>query len=79
MVNEILDELYSISVFSNLDLKLGYYEIHMRTKDMLKKTFQTHEGHYNIKVISFGLSHRRKYMLVFFDDILIYNKGLATQ
>jgi hypothetical protein len=92
IIDEFLDEIASVKYFSTRDLASGFHQIGMVPEDEAKTAFNSHHGHFQFRVIPFGLtkapatfqclmnvifgSQMRKLILIFMDDILVFSKSL---
>ncbi|GJU45125.1 putative reverse transcriptase domain-containing protein [Tanacetum coccineum] len=85
------DLLECSSVYSKIDLRLGYHQLRVRDEDIPKTAFRMRYIHYEFQVMPFGLTNALamfmdlmnrlckpyldKFVIVFIDDILIYYRN----
>ncbi|KAJ9529338.1 hypothetical protein QJQ45_013665 [Haematococcus lacustris] len=91
-IDDLFDKLSGCTVFSSLDLQAGYNQIRITPEDVPKTAFRTPDGHYQFKVLSFGLCNApatfqrvmndafapvlNQCALMYLDDILVMSKSV---
>ena len=90
-VDDTLDMLSQTQYFSTLDLAAGYWQVQMDNNSQEKTAFSTYSGHYEFRVMPFGLCNApstfqrlmetvlagltRSCCLVYLDDVMVIGKN----
>ncbi|MCO5614510.1 hypothetical protein L7F22_068793 [Adiantum nelumboides] len=88
-IDDILDKLEAVAMFSRIDLKCGYHQIRMRSKDVHKTAFRTTFGLKEFLVMPFRLTNalatfnkmdrifhpHQQFVGTYFVDMIVYSKN----
>jgi hypothetical protein len=88
-IDDLFDQLKGAKYFSKIDLRSGYYQLKIRSEDVLKTALVARYGQYEFTVMPFGLTNAPsffinlmnkvfmeeldRFVIVFIDDILVYS------
>ena len=90
-MDDLFDQLLGESYFPRINLTMGYCQLRMINEDIPKTAFTTRYGHYEFRVMLFGLtnslaafmdrmnrvfrSYLDSFVIVFIDEFLVYSKN----
>nr|GEZ09129.1 putative reverse transcriptase domain-containing protein [Tanacetum cinerariifolium] len=86
-IDDLFNQLQGSSVYSKIDLRMGYHQLRITEEDIPITAFRTRYGHYvfrvltNVHAVFMDLMNRvcktylDKFVIMFMNDILIYSKN----
>lgn len=93
LISELMDRVRGAKIFTKLDLRGAYNLLRVRESDQWKTAFRCRYGHFEYRVMPFGLAnapasfqalindvlrkHLDDFVIAFLDDILIFSKNVS--
>ncbi|GKD01649.1 putative reverse transcriptase domain-containing protein [Tanacetum coccineum] len=70
LIDNLFDQLQGSNVYSKINLRSGYHQLHVRKEDIPKTAFQTRYRHYEFQVMPFGLTNAPAVFMDFVNRVM---------
>jgi Reverse transcriptase (RNA-dependent DNA polymerase) len=79
LISEIIDKVRKVKLFTKLDLRWGYSNVHIKEGDGWKAAFATHQGSFEPLVMFFGMTNSPSTFQSMMNDIMkgLINRGVV--
>ena len=69
-IDDLFDQQKGASMFSKIDMRLGYHPVHIKEEDIYQTTLQTRYGNYEFVVVTFGLTNAPTTFMCLMNNVL---------
>lgn len=68
-IDDLMDQLVCVEVFSRIDLRSRYHQIRVKAEDIFKTAFRMRYGHYEYSVMLFGVTNAQRVFMEYMNRI----------